>query len=1341
MKKGYDRSSGAGVRLVPAVAGVVLGLFLTACGGGCGAGDTNSGTETDSSTDTGTDTLPVCDDSCEYSNEACLVDADCGANYRCVLGICAKGCTADDECDGDLACGAHGRCEDQAGDPVPAPGDGELPPPEMPADGGPVLSHDQTSVPSAGGTATVILTNTASAPMTYRLESASQAVDYDPTPQLLGPGQNVELSMALDPSALPDEQEFVPARVITNFGNVDWDLVVEDTVSGYYQGTLFMSQVQPLGSAPLAVNLEVGSDGTITGQTFEDGSLLWPRNLEVTGELSEDGQTRIQLVDVVPAAFDQQPDWLSNPLVREVGREFVLWGEVDPATGTIEGIVDEFVYGLAEGPVLVQGSFRLDRAGEPRSASGSVESFDASAVSLPEWSFPAELADACDELGTTYGTVLDLAGLGLCAAITDPSEKQACETDYAAACGACSVDLTAAPCTEENARACARALLDVGRTVSDVVAFGDIAIEIGGSPNDSATKAPEAWLECLDAASPGGNEFPCVDQDVTACAGALARHAFMLSDGTDPESARVLLAHLEGEAETSAMLGFGRMVEAGLAYASPDPLAIGSAADAELAELGLAMDLFSRPLGTFVAPGFDRAILQLGEAEIVEDRGGHDLVNMLALAQHATEVLGTQLRLRQRTDIGDADALRSAAQHAAAWLHAQGALLAHRMTVFGVWDSYGHLGAVDDSLAKLARVTAELQEGNNPLGFSRDYVPMLLSAASDPSATNFEENWTKRSERAVQDYEEAAAAAWQAQQNLQSQQFTAVQAYEAMAEDYDAQLVALCGSDPVNPSLPDLQHCGKEAGEINQLTGLIEVAGLHVKEAQAAINVNKGLIDVERARMEQIALLHADTKTLIKSLQARSLTVITETAESKSLDRIAAAEAECGRISDNAAIDAAATAAGAATDAAAGAGWPPNPAIVIAAAAKAGAEIRAINRRSENACQSVTADAGLGNRMEWMDTLANQKITMFNQEIDNILRDSAFKQQVIDSEAAVKSLALNTAELGLALKEARVEMTLAGSQLAGGFQRAAFVLAARERARRRVQGDPQNPYLNPSFLVLRNELGRNLSVLREHAMRRTYQAARALEYETNRDLLAIEADLFPARSPEELRAFHECLYDIYVDYLEEVGGPQPFVTEVSLREDIFGIIDGAFDPVTGQSISPAEQLREILKSVDNRELDGTVLLRVALPLVGNTLIEPDRCDARVSTVDVKVVGDFLGDNEISVQLRNEGIGSMRRCDASALPREQQIEVYNLGRAQTSIQAGANDFGATAANRGFAGWALSSDEWVLAVPPGTVSPANSDLNLDSISDIVIRFEYRASTLLPDGEKAVLPTCGF
>ncbi len=1288
------------------------------------------GGDTDGDTDG-----PVCDDSCQYVNDACLVDADCGAGYRCVLGICAEGCSSDADCDSELVCGAHGRCEDDAGEPVPQPGDGSQP--EMPPDGGPELSSPETSVPSGGGTARVELTNTASIAMTYRVESASPAATYDSNPQLLGPGETIELELTVDVAELPNRQPVIPARILTNLGIVDWDVVVRDAPGGYYRGSLFLSEVQPLGTSSLAINLNIDDEGTITGQTFSDGSLLWPNDLAVQGTLGPGGDVEIHLIDVVPATFEEQPDWLTNPLQREVGREFVLWGDMDTKHGVIDGVVDEFVTGLAETAVLVQGTFRLDRAGELRGASGTAQSYDAQLVPVPEWDFAEDDGEACAQLGVDYGTQMSLAGLSLCVGNPSPAT---CVGEFVDACTACANDIESATCAEAEARECGRALLATGLSVSDVIQLGEIAIEVGGSPSPDATKAPMAWIECLDGVTPGSNDFPCVDQDVTGCAGALARRAMLQSDGRDPETARVFLDQLEGEAETSAMLGLGRMVEAGLAYAAPDPLSIGSAADAELTELRLAMDLFSRPLRVYDAPGFDRALQDLDEEEVTRDRDNRDLVNMLILAKHATEVLGVEFRLRQRTEIGAADTIGAAAQYAAAWIHAQGALFGHRMTVFGAVDAYGSLSVVDDAMARLARTVEEAEIGNNPLGFSRDYVPMLLSAAQ-PDTTNFEENWTKRSLRAVEDYEQMAAEAWQAQQDLQAQQFTAVQAFEAMEEDYDGQLVSLCGADPLDPSRPHLTNCGVDAGEIHDLRALIDVAVLHLQQAEAAINYNNGLIGVERSRIEQIALLHAETQTKIQGLQTQTLSVITDAAKQKSILRIGNAEAECARIAENAETDRAQAYTDSLAFAATGGGWPPNAAVIAAAGGQLAARNFAINVTTENACDSVKEEAELGSRMEWMDALATQQITMYNQEIDALLRESSFKQQVIDSEASVKSLALKMAELGLAVDEARLEIVRASSQVAGALQRTAFLLSARERARRRLQEDPQNPYLNPSFLVLRNELGRNLAAQREFALRRVYQAARSLEYETNRDLTAIEVDLFPARSPQELRAFHECLFDIYIDYVEDVGGPQQFVTEISLRSDVFGITDDAFDPVTGDSVSPAEQFREVLRSVENREDDGTIALRMALPLIGQTLIEPDRCDARVASVGVKVVGDFLGDDEISIQLRNDGVASMRRCDADALPFEDQIEVYNLGRSQSSIQAGANTFGSAEPNRGFAGWALSSDEWIVAIPPGTGSPANADLDLDSISDIVLKFEYKASTLLPGGEKAILPTCGF
>ena len=48
--------------------------------------------------------------------------------------------------------------------------------------------------------------------------------------------------------------------------------------------------------------------------------------------------------------------------------------------------------------------------------------------------------------------------------------------------------------------------------------------------------------------------------------------------------------------------------------------------------------------------------------------------------------------------------------------------------------------------------------------------------------------------------------------------------------------------------------------------------------------------------------------------------------------------------------------------------------------------------------------------------------------------------------------------------------------------------------------------------------------------------------------------------------------------------------------------------------------------------------------------------------------------------------------------------------------------------------------VGAIPPGEQSPANFDLDLAHVSDVVLRLYHRAGTIEPAGQGTFTPNCG-
>jgi hypothetical protein len=125
-----------------------------------------------------------------------------------------------------------------------------------------------------------------------------------------------------------------------------------------------------------------------------------------------------------------------------------------------------------------------------------------------------------------------------------------------------------------------------------------------------------------------------------------------------------------------------------------------------------------------------------------------------------------------------------------------------------------------------------------------------------------------------------------------------------------------------------------------------------------------------------------------------------------------------------------------------------------------------------------------------------------------------------------------------------------------------------------------------------------------------YLALRALEYELNQELPALRDTLAAARSPEDIAGLMTCLAGIAEDYRLEHGYGQPYVTEVSLRADIFGMTTDIPD-VDGSPATPAEQFAALLQDPLHGQADGGVALPFALSAFEHALFSSWLCDDRI----------------------------------------------------------------------------------------------------------------------------------
>ncbi|HEY8379086.1 MAG TPA: hypothetical protein VIK91_21485, partial [Nannocystis sp.] len=580
-------------------------------------------------------------------------------------------------------------------------------------------------------------------------------------------------------------------------------------------------------------------------------------------------------------------------------------------------------------------------------------------------------------------------------------------------------------------------------------------------------------------------------------------------------------------------------------------------------------------------------------------------------------------------------------------------------------------------------------------------------------------------------------------QKLHALDSTALQ----IAQSFDARLRELCGSEP-GQTAPALQTCGANSGRIAELRAAVEAAGLRIRHAAQAVENNLHAIAVEEERFAKEVALALDLEAEIEAAQGQIFKVQDQVGQQRAALEQAAAAAECSRIRENA--DAQADVLVADCISQLGAvmfSGPsilgvtiPNPIALAGAAMSCEANSNSLAIQTENQCESVLAQAGLGSALEELQRNEEQAIMVISAEIDAKIRASELESKRAASVALIKNLRAEGLLLQIEVEEAQLARRTATAALWSAYQEVAAL--AQEKATAvglMIEDSPDNARTRPHFLQAMLETASRVHAARELTTRRVYLALRALEYELNQELPTLRAALLTARSPQDFKALLACLDAIAEDYTLVHGHGQPYVTEISLRADIFGITDDIAD-VDGTPASPAEQFQALLLDPLHRRPDGSVALPFAISAFEGALLSTWLCDDRLDKIEVKIVGDFLGDREALAGEDDFGLAGVRRCDGAELPPWQSYVTYSFDREQIVIQAGVNDWGAAGPNAGYAAWPVHGEQWTLTIPPGDQSPANRDLDLRHVSDVVLRLHHRAGTIAPVGQGVFTPSCG-
>ncbi|MFA5186492.1 MAG: hypothetical protein WC551_08455 [Patescibacteria group bacterium] len=1188
---------------------------------------------------------------------ACIVSAECPSGNHCTLGRCIAECGVEKPCEDGLFCSARGRCVSDADyidvdSPIKATASVSWELDEH------VIALDSSET---GGSFNITVAGGGS--LEYRVQvepsSAAAAVTVSAPEGVVASGGTKQLNVSVNRSSFGEGDHSLSVGVVSDAGQKSVIFEFSNGYSGRYAG--FVEYQDPgLGRVPLVLDIKVDEVGNVLGRTVSAGSLLFPEERMITGQLFAD-QLEIVLstADVMEAGLER------DPFQRDIGREINFIGDVKDM-GVIKGEVEELISGLLPQMVSVSGVFYLTRVEK------DVPDISAKpAPALPGFAAPA----------TSYST---------CAGVTTT-------------CNASNFSGNMILCSDQM-RASAFKLGDdfagVDSTGHDYVNFGLVE-------------------ECeKDLAGTGTNA--CADIDVLECMRNNQQHYVRTALAGNAEFV-AYFKDLNGFQRLHAFIGNDKLVDA-YRTAIHD---ISSPLTTELARLDDSLASYERAERAFFNANNLYIIGSASQAVVSE--GDYELFRVpleyLGASHSALKrIVSLGLRKSLGTLMGKA-ALREDVQDSARTVFFEGVALARLVTSHGGTFSF-ELGQIADELRAISITAGNLEAELNPLGYSHDYVPFIYDPADISNATNFQQLAEMAGAIVTSSVQKADVAEGEAQL-LEVKTEEIEQRMLNIEQSYDTQMLQLCGVT----ELEDLGECGQAGGELALVYNDIEQQYIQIEKAMQQITDLNELVKIKN-----------DSALQISGIKGRTLRFTEASGATLEALEIAEGEIRAAMLRKSGLFGSIGGFFSGMADIAGG---------VFSGFLEG--KFDPVNMSVGGIAGGVSGlvDAGLGaasaatsaSMAQAMARVAAQKKHVQNMQ-QLRFQEEGVELAAVQAAEQVKTLLLQMATLNLELEQQHLRLDQLVIRVLSLLARVDELMDQREVLVAQATRSVSNPLSNLSFRLKRDHSVLLAAEEFEKALSKVYLAARGLEHELNVDLPQIDSQMMQAGSAYQLRDFLNCLNGWYDDYRIAFGSPHDEVTQLSLREDILGFTESVTDEVTGEVIQPQEIFRRVLLDPKYIAQSGRVEFPFATGILGdNKQFSTLVCNDRIKSIKVQLVGDFLGDNEATVMLRQEGDSYLRDCSADPDIGNDIVNAYYLDARTALIQVGVNSFGLASPNYELTGRSVASDRWVLIIPTGSQAPNNADLDFLNIDDVIIEITHTARTLNGSNSTDVFDQCNI
>jgi hypothetical protein len=829
--------------------------------------------------------------------------------------------------------------------------------------------------------------------------------------------------------------------------------------------------------------------------------------------------------------------------------------------------------------------------------------------------------------------------------------------------------------TVAELRACGEALLEDATRFEGTAIVAPGSAMTGGRGYESLSTLCEAELADSDFASPNATRAECFHAGNYTCALTLLEHAAERGDSAAAGLVGEAVARRSGVA---MLLLNERLVEAfGAPYVS-DAAGVESVVEHAL---DAGREHSQDALAELFAPHVLEALRGTSPAVAASrDYRGLRLLAQLVARDRLAADEATSLRIRVRP------ATRPDTREE---LHAQALDLLLGLVALSTIEraeeapASPELGLFAEALTDLGRRSLQAGERIDPLGLPAGFVPFVYEPTS--MSSNYEQVsalFAPIIATAVTDemVADSAVRAFEVNEEQLRREL------DAVADQAASRQADICGPGE-GAFTADLEHCGERGvGRLAEALAVREEAANAIQVAHARFEALLARAQIQRQRAARVRGIREETIAFLDQTN----------------DQINARETEAVVIE----------------------------AVQTALSLAANAQVW-----NGGASVGLGVASGVLEGVQGLLRLAQQQL---RQAQELRVREDEAEVEWLNAMYALQEMMVGEAELALEIVQATLRAVTAAVPIATLRAEVAQLEAERVVLEVRATGSLAN---DPAFRVLRSRAIERATQSRDSAIVGAYLMARAFEFETNADLGAIETTLVPALRALDVQRFAQtCLGESLARFRAAYGGRQTFSDEVSLREDVLGIRGPVVDEVTGEVVSEAEQFRRLLLAPSNLGADGTVELRFSTSLnPGNGLFSTGVCNDQIARLQVRLIGDGLGDDQARVILVQGGVSTQRGCESRRGGAGDVLRGYELAERRAEVQAGVNVLPTSAPDTQLAGRSVAASEWRLAIPPGDEAPANADVDVTRIDDIVIRIEHSAYSLT-ESPIAYAPACG-